>query len=252
MSPAPANYPLHRPELFEALRRGDGALRRAMTGSVRFYRPHEQLIRADEEQSWVYRLRTGWVIHARTINDGRRQIISVAVPGDLIGLKSMLVARSPDSITCLTRVSVNAIDQARLRELAADNPDVALRLMFQLGEEERRLHSWIVSLGHCSAEERLAAMVLDLRERLRMLGQLMHGAFRLPLTQREMADYVGITDVHVNRVLRRLRESGAVSVSRGVVRVGDLNALERLASPVRDLWERTVSVAGNRHYSRDA
>jgi CRP/FNR family transcriptional regulator len=231
----PAAYPLHRPELVGALRRGEIALRQAMV-SVRFYARRATILRAGEEQDLIYRLRSGWVCRSRALAEGRRQILGVSVPGDLLGLTTILFARSLDSLTCLTRTTVNVVDQAQLWELAASNPALALFLLFQLAKAQRRQDSWLVGLGQCTAEERLAAMLLDARERLRIGGLLGKGAFRLPLTQQDIGDYLGITPVHVNRVLARLRRSGTIAIRRHVVSLRGIEALERLASPMADLW----------------
>ena len=238
-------YPNSHPQLQSALRRGEAALRRAMSGTMRFYNAHEVIIQAGKAHKLVYRLRRGWVFCARTTDDGRRQIISIGMPGELVGLGSMLFTRSPDTIACLTRASVEMIDRDRLLEVALGNADVALRLLFQLGQEQRRLHSWVVSLGHCTAEERLAAMLVDTQERLRVFG-VGGRAFRLPLTQKEIGDYIGLTDVHVNRVLRRLRNSGSVSLVRGVAKIGDFNALKLIGGPIRDLWAYDAPAPGQR------
>jgi CRP-like cAMP-binding protein len=231
----PSAYPLHRPELSGSLRRGAIALHQAM-GSVRFFARHSTILRAGEEQDLIYRLRSGWVGRSRTLADGRRQILGVSVAGDLLGLTPMLFARSPDSLTCLTRISVSFVDQAHLWALATSNPDLALFLLFQLSKSQLRLDSWLVGLGQCTAEERLAAMLLDARERLRVQGLLGKGAFRLPLTQEDIGDYLGITAVHVNRVLARLRRSGTIVIKRHVVLLRDIETLERTASPMADLW----------------
>ena len=79
--------------------------------------------------------------------------------------------------------------------------------MFQLAEDERRLHNWVTALGKGHADERIATLLLDLRGRLHAQAGLANGdGFYIPMTQQEMADHLGLTLVHVNRVLRRLRE----------------------------------------------
>jgi CRP/FNR family transcriptional regulator, anaerobic regulatory protein len=228
-------YPQPRPELYGALRRGQIALNQAM-GSTRFYERRATILRPGEKQDLIYRLRSGWVSRSRMLADGRRQILDVSVPGDLLGLTTIVFARSRDSLTCLTRTGVNFVDQAHLWDLAASNSDLALFLLFQLGKAQRRQDSWLVGLGQCTAEERLAAMLRDARERLRIRGLLGKGAFRLPLTQQDIGDYLGMTPVHVNRVLARLRRSGTIAVKRHMVLLRDIDALERIASPLADLW----------------
>jgi CRP-like cAMP-binding protein len=229
------NHPLRRPELVRAFRLGEIALRQAM-GGIRYYGRHALIVRPGEQQELVFRLRTGWVGRARTLADGRNQILNIAIPGDFVGLHTMPFDRSLDSVACLTRVTAMVIHQSQLWELAARDHNVSIFLLVGLSAELRRQDNWLVGLGQCTAEERLAAMLLDLGERLGGRGLLVRGAFRLPLTQQQIGDYIGMTAVHINRVLKRLSGSGAATMRRRVVRLHDRAALKHIAEPFDDLW----------------
>jgi len=238
-------FPLHRPELHNLLIQGEAAIRAAMGPSVR-RRKGEVLINTGEKSGTVYLLESGWVARTREIEDGRRQIIVVFLPGDLMGIKTMLMERQPDTIECLTDVQVRTIDHKRLLELVAQDHAASVRIMFQLGEDERRLHNWIAALGKGNAEERIATLLLDLRGRLTQAGLANGERFRMPMTQQEIADHLGLTLVHVNRVLRRLREAGIVTVQQGVVSVGEIERLSRIAAPLQDIYERATPEFGGR------
>jgi CRP-like cAMP-binding protein len=236
-------FPLHRPELRDLLIRGEAAVRQAMRPPVR-RRKGEVLINTGEDSRTVYLLESGWVARTRIIEDGLRQIIAVFLPGDLMGIKSMLIERQPDTIECLTDVQLRTIDHRRLLELVARDHSASVRIMFQLGEDERRLHNWVAALGKGNAEERIATLLLDLRGRLTQAGLANGGGFRMPMTQQEIADHLGLTLVHVNRVLRRLRESGIVTVQHGVVAVDGIERLSQLAAPLQDIYERATPEFG--------
>ena len=106
----------------------------------------------------------------------------------------------------------------------------------ELAADERHLHNWNVRLGQANAEERVAALLLELRSRLLGLGVDAQERYALPLTQQQIADHVGLTTVHVNRVLRRFRTRNMATVRRGeVVFLENVGALEELARPVQDL-----------------
>jgi len=230
-------FPLHRPELKPLLAAGDATLLEAM-GPPQVFRAGDKLVSEAEPSECVYRIHSGWVTRVRRTLDGRPQIIAFFLPGDLAALKSMLLERQPDALECVTDVSVQAIDVAAISQLAQTNYSVALRIMFQLGEDERRLHNWVTALGKGDAEQRIADMLLDLRGRLHRLGFIKDDTFRLPLTQQQIGDYVSLTVVHVNRVLRRLREAGLVSIANGVVTIKRPQALAELARVVQDVFER--------------
>jgi len=236
-------YPLHRPELRDLLIRGDATLRQAM-GPPSFRREGDALINTGGNSGTVYLLEHGWVSRTRLIEDGRRQIMMVFLPGDLMGIKSMLLERQPDTIECLTDVRVRTIDQKQLLDLVAQDHAVSVRVMFQLAEDERRLHNWVAALGKGMADERIATLLLDLRGRLLWAGSANGDAFQIPMTQQEIADHLGLTLVHVNRVLRRLREAGIVTVQRGMVKVDEMARLSQLAAPLQDIYERSAPEFG--------
>jgi CRP-like cAMP-binding protein len=232
-------FPLHRPELLETLRRGDRLLTEAMSQDRKRFRKGDEIIRAGERSDTIYRLEAGWVCRSRVLDDGRRSIILVFLPGDLFGVKSMLLTEQPDALVAFSNVTALATKHDRLHELFAAEPSVALRVAFQLGEDERRLHNYLIALGRGNAEERIATMLLELHGRLLLAGIAQNGAFQMPLTQQEIGDFTGLTVVHVNRVLRRLRENGLASVGRRTVEIHDLPKLHRVALPILDAFERT-------------
>src|SRR3954462_1327547 len=238
-------YPLHRPELRGFLPRGEPAIRKAVRPPIR-RREGDILIGTGEESGTVYLLEAGWVARTRMIEDGRRQIIVVFLPGDLMGIKCMLLERQPDTIECLTDVHVRMIDHRHLLELLAQDHAASVRIMFQLGEDERRLHNWVAALGKGSAEERIATLLLDLRGRLFQAGLANGDGFEMRMTPQEIADHLGLTLVHVNRVLRRLRQAGIVTVQRGVVMVDDIARLSQIAAPMQDIYERETPEFGGR------
>lgn len=233
-----SDYPLHRPELLDLLRRGDKKLQEFME-PPRQYRKGQLLSRAEEASDTVYRLEAGWAVRYRQLPNGQRQIILVFLPGELMGIKSMLLERQVDTVECLTEVRVRTIEQSRLFRLITEDPGVCARVMFQLAEDERQVHNWLAALGRGRADQRIATLLLDLHGRLHRAGLANGEAFGIPLTQDQIADHLGLTVVHVNRVLRRLRDAGIATLKHGVVNIVDLMRLSRLAAPLQDIFERS-------------
>jgi len=238
-----SDYPLHRPELRDLLRRGDERLQQSMN-QPRRYRKGQLLVRTGEASETVYRLEAGWAARYRELPDGKRQIILVSLPGELMGVKSMLLARQPDTIECLTEVSVRTIEQSRLLKLIAHDQAVCVRVMFQLAENERQVHNWLAALGRGRADQRIATLLLDLHGRLHRAGLTNGEAYNIPMTQEQIADHLGLTLVHVNRVLRRLNDSGIVTVKHGIVQVEEMTELSQLAAPLQDIFERSTPEFG--------
>jgi CRP/FNR family transcriptional regulator len=225
------DYPPHRPELYDSLRLGDVALLRAMSGKLATFAAGRQIKVTGDRGNLVYRVRTGWLARTRNLSDGRRQIVTICLPGDLAGVESLFLARQPDSIECLSQVTVNVIDVPALRQLVESNAAVAWRVMYQLVQNELRLYDSVTGLGRGSAEERIAFMLLDFHKRLHRVELCPRDTFGFPMSQQEIGDYLGLTVVHVNRMLRRLREAGSATVRNGVVVIHDISGLRDMASP---------------------
>lgn len=238
-----AGFATHRRELLPSLLRGEAALSQVMTQSLTLMSGHT-LIEADTQHEFVYRLRSGWACRTRHSNDGRGQIILVFLPGDLFAVKSMFLTLHPDRVVTLSRCVVDKIHQRELHEVFKCNSDVAQRCIWQVIEEERRLHSWVFGLGQGSAEERLALLLADFRGRLIISRTIPAEAisFVMPLNQTQLADHLGITPVHVNRVLRVFRERGLVTVRGREVTIHSLSELKSIAEPLLDEYERHSAV----------
>jgi CRP-like cAMP-binding protein len=201
----------------------------AFPSDRRSYAAKETLIEADDGAPKILLLRQGWAIRTRPLDGGRRVILTLYLPGDFIGLDRLVEPLSPDTVTAVTSASCIALDAAEIRRTIAD-PAVALGLLQEVDRERRRVENLTAGLARCSAEERLAAFLLDIDERLAQAGFSANGApFRLPVIQQEIGDHLGLTVVHVNRVLRGLRESGVVTLRAGVVTIHDRDRLRKIA-----------------------
>jgi CRP/FNR family transcriptional regulator len=244
--PDSARFALHRPEFLNALVRGEEKIGSLLRGSSFSLGPNKTLIEADTEHRFIYRMLEGWACRTRQLTDGRNQFILIFLPGDLFAVKSMFVTRHTDAVISLSAMVVERIDYRELHEAYIKDSDIATRCIWQVVEEERRLHSWVTGLGRGSAEERLALLLIDFRGRLVLSGTIPEGSltYPMPLTQSQLADHLGITPVHVNRVLKTYREAGIVTVRDGCVSIADLDALAQHASSLLDVYERGKAAYG--------
>ena len=235
-----SKFALHRPEFLAALMQGDAKIASITRGSTFTLRAGATLIQGGTEHPYIYRLVSGWVCRSRLLTDGRTQFILIFLPGDLFGVKSLFVSRHPDSVRAISDSVLERVHYKVLHESYIRDSDVATRCTWQVMEEERRLHSWVVGLGRGSAEERVALLLMDFRGRLITAGVLPEDAlvYDMPLTQGELADHLGITPVHVNRVLKEFRDSGIVTVRDGHVSITNLRVLAQRAAPLLDVYER--------------
>jgi CRP/FNR family transcriptional regulator len=191
-----------------------------------------RLFGSDGGGDLVYRLSGGWACRAVDWLDGRRAIVEIYLPGDMVGLEAAVLGRPVDEIIAVTALAVQAIDAQMLAELMAQPPAAAAILWLRAGQQ-RRVDRLAAALARRDAHERLALMLVDLYDRLCERGLVTGSSYPLPLTQQQIGDHLGLTLVHVNRVLRSLREKEIVSVDRHVVTIRDLDRLRQLAASAR-------------------
>ena len=228
---------LTRPEILALLRRGKAELLAAMSPTAQLLQRGEILVQMEEPHDFVYAIESGWLSRSRTLSDGRRQIIVLFLPGEVCGIKTIFMTHQADAVEALTAASARRIHYKEACDLAAKDFAVAIYLAWQLAQDERHLHNWNVRLGRANGEERLAAFLLELRNRLVALGVTSAASrYGLPLTQQQIADHIGLTTVHVGRLLRRFRELGMVDIrSNEVVFLDNIRLLEEIARPMQDL-----------------
>lgn len=180
-------------------------------------------------QNAIYRLRAGWACQFHNFAATHSPIIDVYLPGDVIGLDTLLRTRPLNEVQALTSVTVEVIPaQDGLIELMADRP-VALYLIWLLAQRQRRADRLIAAFSGLEARGRIALMFVDFYDRLYRRKLITGAIYNFPLTQSQIGRYLGLTVVHVNRVLRSLRNDGMATLERHCVTILDLERLTNLA-----------------------
>lgn len=177
----------------------------------------------------VYILREGWSCSYKMLEDGRRQVLNFGLPGDFLGLRASLFEAAGHSVQALTDITVSSFSVERLLETCRRHPEFILALQWSAAREQEMLSEHLVSLGRRSAYQRLAHLLLELLNRLRLVGLADKQSYSLPLTQEILADTLGLSIVHINRTLRKLRERGLVRVQRRQVVIPDVGRLSAAA-----------------------
>ena len=170
-----------------------------------------------------YVLLEGWAGTATTITRDRRQVTDLLLPGDL-----WLPCRvaSADRLLALTAIAVAPVPLDGLREAGRATPELWWNLVGLLDQQDARLRQQVVRNGRRSAHERVAHLLLELYERLRIKGRARDDTFDLPIGQSVIADAVGLSYVHVSRVLTQLERTGMIERGRTRVRIRDRAAIE--------------------------
>ena len=210
----------------------------------------ELLVEAVGMSDVLHHLRAGWACRYRSLLDGRRAIVDVYLPGDVIGLDTALGTRPLTEVLTLTSVTVEAIHtQDALIDLMSSRP-TALYIAWLLSQRNSRAQRLLAAMSCLDAPGRLAAMILDFYTRLHRRKLIAGFVYNLPLTQDQIGNYLGLTVVHVNRVLRSLRDKRIVRVEKHCVTILDLEGLTRLAqhetttNSMRDIGARDTAERG--------
>lgn len=178
----------------------------------------------------IYVLTRGWLSIARTMENGQRQMVDCALPGDLIRPGAMARDHRGAEIEALTDASVAVVPGPVWRRLGAHSPDLHAYEARALAAALSRMSDRMLRLGKGSAEQRIAHALLELFQRLGVLGQARAVGIRLPMSQQQLGDYTGLSSVHVCRTLRKLCQRGAISTSDAMtVRIRDLDTLTEIA-----------------------
>ncbi|MCU0907799.1 MAG: Crp/Fnr family transcriptional regulator [Rhodobacteraceae bacterium] len=195
----------------------------------RTFLPGHELVHEGQRNASAFILAAGWACSYKLLPNGERQIVDIQIPGDFLGLRSILFRTSDHSVEALTRIEASEVPAADVFDAFSTSPRLATAILWAVSRDEATVVEHLVDLGRRSAEERTAHFLLELAARLKLVGRGHSGGFDCPLTQYQLADTLGLSAVHVNRVLRHLREDGLVTFQNGRVVFDDLSRLCDLA-----------------------
>lgn len=205
-----------------------GALER-VTSRPQTYQARKDLIREGDQPGSVFVMLEGWAFRYKVLPNGTRQIMAFLMPGDACDLNIGMLAEMDHSIQTQTKAQVVKIERDTMDALMGEHPGIARAMYIVQLIDEGTLRAWIISLGRRSSPERVAHLLLELYVRGVRSGIAGDDEIELPLSQVVLADALGMTPVHINRVLQDLRRSGAVELRRGVLRIHNPAALTRIS-----------------------
>ncbi len=189
----------------------------------------KDLVHQGQKSSAAYILAEGWVCSYKLLRDGTRQVVDFQIPGDFLGLRSVLFRTADHNIEPITPVEASEVLNVDLLHAFSETPRLATAVLWAASRDEAMVVEHLVGIGRRNALERTAHFLLELNARLMLVGRATRSGFACPLTQYHLADSLGLSAVHVNRVLRELREAGLLSFHRGQVEILDFEGLVSLA-----------------------
>ncbi len=192
-------------------------------------RSRSDVLREGDAPAFAHVLLEGHTYRYRLLKDGRRQITAILVPGDMCDLVAVMRGRADYSVGALTNCVLGEIPAERISDPATLGPEMIRALWRRLLRDEAISREWLVNMGRRSALEKIAHLICELRVRLEAVGLANEGGFHLHFKQAELADVLGLSTVHVNRVLQQLRRAELIHLAEGTLAILDLPLLETVA-----------------------
>lgn len=214
---------------FVALSGDELAALEALHGRRRSFAAGRDMVHEGQVNASAYIVASGWVCSYKLLAGGSRQIVDFQIPGDFLGLRSVLFRTADHNVEPVTVVEASEVGADDLLEAFAKTPRLATAVLWAASRDEAMVVEHLVGIGRRDARERTAHFLLEMGARLKLVGLGSTKGYACPLSQYMLADALGLSAVHINRVLRELREGGFVTFQQGQVTFHDFNGLVELA-----------------------
>jgi CRP-like cAMP-binding protein len=206
--------------------------RAALAGLARYVRPverHTVLVEQEGVADHALIISVGFAGRSKRRASGRRQILAYLIPGDHCDRGALHGYPLDHAIEALTHCRIARVPRTAYLDLLGQHPRIALALQRAKLAEEATAREWMANIGIRSGPERVAHLLCELLERLGSIGEVAAGQFDMPLTQSDLADALGLSSVHVNRVLQALRRDGLITLQAHRLRILGPRQLRELA-----------------------
>lgn len=196
---------------------------------VRDYRPREDIVREGAPPTESSIILEGSACMYNNLPDGGRQITAFHVPGDFADLHSFFLKKMDDGVMALTPCKVALVPHQALKEITKNYPWLTRVLWFTTLVDGAVHREWMTTLGRMEARERIAHFLCEMRLRLQSMGMTKDDNYELPITQADLGDAFGMSNVHANRVLQDLRADGLITSRGKTLVINDWERLQQVA-----------------------
>lgn len=198
---------------------------------IRHIAADKTIVRLGENLNFLQTVESGWAYQFRTLSDGRRQILSFIIPGDIISLELLLwdALALPFSVKSLTPVRLCTFERTAFKAILGKTSAQEAKLAEEVALYMENVYRRTADIGRRTARGRLAQLILELMGRTARRNLGSSELFPFPLRQEHFADALGLTVVYVNRVLMTLRNDGVIDFDRKRMSILNLDALRRMA-----------------------
>ena len=234
--------PLRRLEPFRELTAKELAFVNDLKSGELTAQPGMSILLEGQSSPHLFTVLSGWAFRYKMLEDGRRQILNIALPGDFLGLQTAMFKEMDHSVEALTPMVLCVFPRQKLWQLYQDHAGLAFDLTWLASREERLLDEALLSVGRRKAIERVAHVLVLLFDRARRLNLASTPReLILPLTQQHLADALGMSLVHTNKTIRKLTNSGLINWKDGVFKISNEEKLRDIAGyHARDDGKRPI------------
>jgi CRP-like cAMP-binding protein len=185
------------------------------------FRAQEYLVREREAPRYTCVILSGFAFRHKIAGNGGRQIFSIHMRGDLADLQNSLLRTADHNLQALTQVEAALVPVEAIQEIAFDRPMIGRTLWYETLVDASIFREWTLNVGRRDGHTRTAHLLCEFSYRLQAAGLGERHEYELPMTQEQLADALGLTSVHVNRMLQRLEREGLIERSLRSVKIVD-------------------------------
>ncbi|OHV15517.1 cyclic nucleotide-binding protein [Methylorubrum extorquens] len=213
-------------EGYEELSDQDRWALNGLVTKVRHVGARVDLIHEGDAPENVHLILDGFACRYKVLPNGQRQIMAFLVPGDFCDLNVFILDQMDHSIGTISACQVVDIPRQAIEEITANHPRITRALWWCNLVDEAVLREWLVNLGSRQADERIAHLLCELLVRLEAVGLVRNDCYGFPFTQTDIADTMGLSNVHVNRTYRELRDTGLITLKHRILTIHDAGQLK--------------------------
>ena len=197
---------------------------------VRHYDRGQDLVREHDRPSQCVLILEGWIARYKVLGNGRRQVVAIEIPGDMPDVQSLYLEVMDHNLGSLTKCVVGFVPHVTMKAMLAAYPRIATAVWRQTLIDGSVSREWVLNVGAREAYARIAHVLCEIYVRLKAVGLTNKDSFGLPISQAALGEATGLSNVHVNRVMKALRTDGLVALNRGVVTILDIERLMEVSS----------------------
>jgi CRP-like cAMP-binding protein len=193
------------------------------------YAPRQDIISQGDRPEHVHLLLEGWAGRYKLLPEGERQIMAYLIPGDLCDVHVALLRQMDHSIGALSACKVAFIPDKAITKMTDDHGRLSKALWWSTLVDEAISREWLVTVARRQADKRVSHLFCEMLLRSKAVGLSTDNSFELPLTQEELGDTMGLSGVHMNRTLQKLRSDGLITSQGKRLVINDLARLMEFA-----------------------